>query len=74
MTLQRDALHGGISRLLQTGGMVYKDFALVTDYGYGVFLLWMFENKIIYKLCGSGSSKILPQAARSHLDGMRSGA
>lgn len=38
MTLQKDVLHGGISKLWQNDGMVYKDFALVTGYGYGVFL------------------------------------
>ena len=27
--------------------------------------LWVFENKIFYKLCGSGSSKILTPAAAS---------
>lgn len=37
MTLQKDVLHGGISKLWQNDGMVYKDFALVTGYGYGVF-------------------------------------
>ena len=40
MTLQRDVLHGGISRLWQTSIMVYKDnkdFALI--YGYEVFFI-----------------------------------
>ena len=41
MTLQKDVLHGGISKLWQTSIMVYKDFALVTDYGYGVFCLYI---------------------------------
>ena len=46
MTLQRDVLHGGISRLWQTSIMVYKDFALVTDYGYGVFCLYIWWRYI----------------------------
>jgi len=39
MTLKKDVLHGGISKLWQNDGMVYKDFALVTGYGYGVFFI-----------------------------------
>lgn len=43
MTLQRDVLHGGINRLWQITGMVYKDFALVTGYGYGVFFIYLMK-------------------------------